>query len=195
MNHTAHYAILAALLFAGSAVLAADSTKDKAETRTITLKNGKVLQDAYILDKKPNGVTFGYKEGAAFVRYSDMPTAAQNISTMTRKRPQTTKKRSMPRKRPTKKRQSSRRPRSRSRSPNGTNATGKGRSASRSRKSASSNLSLKKQRSNLVTRRILSVRTAARSCPRSTTIRFPSTTPGASVPRPVRTTRPSETNS
>ena len=77
MNHTAHYAILAALLFAGSAVLAADSTKDKAETRTITLKNGKVLQDAYILDKKPNGVTFGYKEGAAFVRYSDMPTAAQ----------------------------------------------------------------------------------------------------------------------
>ena len=77
MNHTAHFAILAALLFAGSAVLAADSSKDKEEKRTITLKSGKVLQDAYILDKKPNGVTFGYKDGAAFVRYSDMPTAAQ----------------------------------------------------------------------------------------------------------------------
>ena len=77
MNHTAQYAILAALLFAGTAIFAADTDKNKVEKHTITLKSGKVLQDAYILDKKPNGVTFGYKDGASFVAYSDMPSDAQ----------------------------------------------------------------------------------------------------------------------
>lgn len=77
MNHTAQYAILAALLFAGTSVFAADTDKNKVEKHTITLKSGKVLQDAYILDKKPNGVTFGYKDGASFVAYSDMPSDAQ----------------------------------------------------------------------------------------------------------------------
>ena len=77
MNHTAQYAILAALLFAGTAVFAADTDKNKVEKHTITLKSGKVLQDAYILDKKPNGVTFGYQDGASFVPYSDMPSDAQ----------------------------------------------------------------------------------------------------------------------
>ncbi len=77
MNRTAQYAILAAALFAGTAVLAADTAKNKAEKHTITMKSGKVLQDAYILDKKPNGVTFGYKDGAIFIPYSDMPSAAQ----------------------------------------------------------------------------------------------------------------------
>ena len=73
MNHTAHYAVLAALLFAGTtAVFAADG--DKVEKRTVTLqKSGKVLEDAYVLDKKPNGVTVGYKDGCIFVRYADMP--------------------------------------------------------------------------------------------------------------------------
>ena len=74
MNHTAQYAILAALLFAGTAMFAADTTKDKVEKHTVTLKSGKVLQDAAILDNKPNGITLGYKDGATFVPFSDMPT-------------------------------------------------------------------------------------------------------------------------
>ena len=76
MNHTAHYAVLAALLFAGTtAVFAADSAKttEKPQKRTVTLQSGKVLEDAYVLDKKPNGVTVGYKDGCIFVRYADMP--------------------------------------------------------------------------------------------------------------------------
>ena len=79
MNHTAHYAVLAALLFAGTAVLAADTAKstDKTQKRTVTMQNGKVLEDAYVLDKRPNGVTVGYKDGCIFVRYSDMPEKIQ----------------------------------------------------------------------------------------------------------------------
>ncbi len=75
MNHTAHFAVLAALLFAGTAMFAADT--DKVEKHDITLKSGKVLKDAYVLDKKPNGVTFGHKDGCTFVRFSDMPEKAQ----------------------------------------------------------------------------------------------------------------------
>ena len=80
MNHTAHYAVLTALLFAGTtAVLAADTAKstEKTQKRTVTLQSGKVLEDAYVLDKKPNGVTVGYKDGCIFVRYSDMPEKIQ----------------------------------------------------------------------------------------------------------------------
>ena len=75
MKHTARFAILAALLFAGTAVFAADTAK--VEKHDITLKSGKVLKDAYILDRKPNGVTFGHKDGCTFVRFSDMREAAQ----------------------------------------------------------------------------------------------------------------------
>ena len=75
MNHTAHFAVLAALLFAGSAVFAADT--GKVEKHDVTLKSGKVLKDAYILDKKPNGITFGYKDGCAFVRFTDLPEKVQ----------------------------------------------------------------------------------------------------------------------
>ena len=77
MNHTAQFAILAALLFAGTAVFAADTDKSKTVKRTITLKSGKVLEDAVVLEKKPNGVTLGHKDGATFVRYADMPEKAQ----------------------------------------------------------------------------------------------------------------------
>lgn len=77
MKHTAYFAVLAALLFAGTAVFAADSDKDNVVKHDITLKSGKVLKNAYVLDKKPNGVTFGYKDGCAFVRFSDMPEKAQ----------------------------------------------------------------------------------------------------------------------
>jgi flagellar biosynthesis GTPase FlhF len=64
--------LTAAMLFAGAAAaFAADS--DKPKTFTVTLRNGKVLQDAYILDKKPNGITLAYKEGCMFIPFSDMP--------------------------------------------------------------------------------------------------------------------------
>ena len=62
----------AAALFAG-AVFAADADKDGVKTQTVTLKSGKVLQDAYILDKKPNGITLAYKDGCMFIYFSDMP--------------------------------------------------------------------------------------------------------------------------
>ena len=74
MNRTAQFALLAALLFAGSAVFAAD----KPGKRTVTLKNGQVLEDAYVLDQRPNGVTVGYKDGCTFIRFSDMPKNIQD---------------------------------------------------------------------------------------------------------------------
>ena len=72
MKLTTCFAILAAMLFAGASMYAADEDKSK-ETHTITLKDGKVLQDAYILDKKPNGITLAYKDGCMFINFSDMP--------------------------------------------------------------------------------------------------------------------------
>ena len=77
MNHTAHFAVLAALMFAGTAVFAADTDKSKTVSHTVKLKSGKVLEDAVVLDKKPNGVTLGYKDGAAFVPFTDMSAKAQ----------------------------------------------------------------------------------------------------------------------
>ena len=76
MNRTAQFALLAALLFAGTAVFAADNSKPG--KRTVTLKSGKVLEDAYVLDQRPNGVTVGYKDGCTFIRFSDMPKNIQN---------------------------------------------------------------------------------------------------------------------
>ena len=76
MKHTVHFAVLAALLFAGTAVFAADTDK-KVVKHNVTLKSGKVLEDAVVLDKKPNGVTLGHKDGATFVPYTDMPEKAQ----------------------------------------------------------------------------------------------------------------------
>jgi len=74
---TARFAVLAALalLFAGTAVFAADT--DKAEKHDLKLKSGKVLKDAFILDRKPNGITFGHKDGCSFVRFTDMPDKVQ----------------------------------------------------------------------------------------------------------------------
>ena len=77
MKHTAYFAALAALLFAGTTMFAADVDTAKVEKHDITLNSGKVLKDAYVLDRKPNGVTFGHKDGCTFVRFSDMPEAAQ----------------------------------------------------------------------------------------------------------------------
>lgn len=83
MNNTARFAVLAAVLFAGAAMFAADSDKSKDKngpaTKTVKLKDGRVLEDAFILDKKPNGITIAYKEGCMFIRYSDMPYEYQQI--------------------------------------------------------------------------------------------------------------------
>ena len=73
MKHTTRFIVLAAALFAGTVAFAADAALDGAKTHTVTLKDGKVLQDAYILDKKPNGVTLAYKDGCMFIKFSDMP--------------------------------------------------------------------------------------------------------------------------
>ena len=72
MKHITRFAILATVLFAGAAVFAADADK-RNEAQTATLKSNNVPQDAYILDKKPNGITLAYKEGCMFIKFSDMP--------------------------------------------------------------------------------------------------------------------------
>lgn len=72
MMKPTRFAILAAVLFAGTAMYAADENTDK-EKHTVTLRDGKVLEDAYILDKKPNGITLAYKDGCKFIKFSDMP--------------------------------------------------------------------------------------------------------------------------
>jgi len=72
MRHTTRFAILTAVLLAGAAMYAADENTDN-KKHTVTLKDGKVLEDAYILDKKPNGITLAYKDGCKFIKFSDMP--------------------------------------------------------------------------------------------------------------------------
>ena len=63
--------IAGAILAPGTAAHADDDSKPV--TQSVTLRSGKVLKDAYILDKKPNGVTVAYKDGAMFIPFSDMP--------------------------------------------------------------------------------------------------------------------------
>ena len=72
MNRTFSAFLIAGMVFAlGTAAYAADGSEPA--THTVTLRSGKVLQDAYILDKKPNGITVAYKDGAMFIPFSDMP--------------------------------------------------------------------------------------------------------------------------
>ena len=72
---TIRFAVLTAavLIASGLAASAAGADKEESKTRTVTLKSGKVLQDAYILDKKPNGITIAYDSGCMFIPFSDMP--------------------------------------------------------------------------------------------------------------------------
>ena len=70
--------LTAAVLSLCTAAFAADSS-DQTKKSAVTLRNGKVLEDAYVLDKKPNGVTLAYKDGCMFVRFSDMPLEFQRI--------------------------------------------------------------------------------------------------------------------
>ena len=71
---TTRIAVLSAAVLIASGLVASAAGADKDEPkRTVTLRSGKVLQDAYILDKKPNGITLAYKEGCMFIKFSDMP--------------------------------------------------------------------------------------------------------------------------
>ena len=73
MMKTHGIAILTATaLLACTAAFAAEPENGQ-KTFTVTLRSGKVLQDAYILDKKPNGITLAYKDGCMFIPFSDMP--------------------------------------------------------------------------------------------------------------------------
>ena len=69
----ATFAMIAAAALFADAAFAAETEKNSAKTHTVTLRSGKVLQDAYILDKKPNGITVAYKDGCMFIPFSDMP--------------------------------------------------------------------------------------------------------------------------
>ena len=73
MKQVTRLAILAAALFAGSTVFAAEAEKSGVKTHTVTLRGGQVLEDAFILDKKPNGITLAYKDGCKFIPFSEMP--------------------------------------------------------------------------------------------------------------------------
>lgn len=42
-----------------------------------TLPDGRIMKSAYILDRKPNGVTFANDSAVAFVRFTDMPPEMQ----------------------------------------------------------------------------------------------------------------------
>ena len=70
--------LTAAALFACAAVFAADSDSSQ-EKAVVTLRSGKALEDAYILDKRSNGVTIAYKDGCMFVYFSDLPREFQQM--------------------------------------------------------------------------------------------------------------------
>ncbi|MBR4254999.1 MAG: hypothetical protein IKQ16_07925 [Lentisphaeria bacterium] len=67
------FAMMASVALSVGAAFAADTGNDGKKTQTVTLRSGKVLQDAYILDKKPNGITLAFKDGCMFIPFSDMP--------------------------------------------------------------------------------------------------------------------------
>lgn len=50
------------------------SSKDK---KDIMLQTGKVLKNAYVLDKRPNGLSVAHDDGVMFIHFSDMPLEMQ----------------------------------------------------------------------------------------------------------------------
>lgn len=72
--------LTAAVLSVCTAALAAESDSDSSQNKAaVTLRSGKVLEEAYILDRKPNGVTLAYRDGCMFVRFSDLPREFQQM--------------------------------------------------------------------------------------------------------------------
>lgn len=72
--------LTAVALFACAGVFAADSDSSPKKA-DVTLRGAKELKikDAYILDKRPNGVTIAYKGGCMFVFFSDLPREFQQM--------------------------------------------------------------------------------------------------------------------
>ncbi|GEM_PF-3091872 len=47
--------------------------------KNLVLPTGKVLKHAYILSRKPNGITIAYDDGVQFFRFSEMPESFQRL--------------------------------------------------------------------------------------------------------------------
>lgn len=64
-----------------TAAFAAEPADSDLKRTDVTLRGAKELKlkDAYILDRKPNGVTLAYRDGCMFVRFSDMPREYQQM--------------------------------------------------------------------------------------------------------------------
>lgn len=64
-----------------TAAFAAEPADSDLKRTDVTLRGDKELKlkDAYILDRKPNGVTLAYKDGCIFVRFSDLPREFQQM--------------------------------------------------------------------------------------------------------------------
>lgn len=75
---TARLAGLTAALLVCVAAFAADPA-DESGKHTITLRDGRVLEDAYILDKKPNGIVLANRNECIFVHFSVMPLEYQQM--------------------------------------------------------------------------------------------------------------------
>ena len=72
--------LTAAVLSVCTAALAAESDSDSSQNKAaVTLRSGKVLEEAYILDKRPNGITIAYKDGCMFIYFSDLPREFQQM--------------------------------------------------------------------------------------------------------------------
>jgi len=73
--------LTAAALFACAGVFAAEPADSDLKRTDVTLRGAKELKlkDAYILDRKPNGVTLAYRDGCMFVHFSDMPLEFQQM--------------------------------------------------------------------------------------------------------------------
>lgn len=73
--------LTAAVLSLRTAAFAAEPADSDLKRTDVTLRGSKELKlkDAYILDRKPNGVTLAYRDGCMFVRFSDLPREFQQM--------------------------------------------------------------------------------------------------------------------
>ena len=73
--------LTAAALSLRTAAFAAEPADSDLKRTDVTLRGAKELKlkDAYILDRKPNGVTLAYRDGCMFVRFSDLPREFQQM--------------------------------------------------------------------------------------------------------------------
>ena len=182
MKHTAQFAILAAVLFAGTAAFAADTDKGKGTGKQTVMRDGTVVEDAYILDKKPNGITLAYKDGCMFIRFSDMPLEYQKAFGYDPIKSARYEKKLDEQKKAYEKEEEKLKAAAKSARPRRTSTTRTAGSASSSRRSAGSNFSSKRRRNASKRPKRPSVRTANPwAFPPSGTSRSPSSPPGVTA--------------